>query len=146
MINTEKRNENSINIDKMSSIQMMRVMQEENYNAVRALETELPAISEAVDKISDRMKRGGRILYIGCGTSGRLGVVDAAECPQPMAFPLTRLLALSPADINAFMMPQKAAKMTSSEATKILPPSTLTKTIPSLEFRFRAALPMFAEP
>ena len=81
MIKTEMRNENSRNIDRMSTVEMMRLMQDENLNAVRAIESELTAIGRAVDAISERVAQGGRLFYIGCGTSGRLGVLDASECP-----------------------------------------------------------------
>lgn len=81
MLNTEKRNPNTMNIDKMSSAEMVRVIQAENYNAVRAIDSELDSIAAAIDAISIRMEKGGRLFYIGCGTSGRLGVLDASECP-----------------------------------------------------------------
>lgn len=81
MIKTEMRNEDSRHIDRMSTVDMMRLMQNENMNAVRAIEGELAAIAQAVDAIAERMERGGRLFYIGCGTSGRLGVLDASECP-----------------------------------------------------------------
>lgn len=81
MRKTEMRNPNTTNIDKMTSHQMVQVMQQENYNAVKAIDTELDSIANAIDQISERYKNGGRIFYVGCGTSGRLGVVDAAECP-----------------------------------------------------------------
>ena len=81
MLKTEMRNENSKNIDKMDTLDMLYVIQKENENAVKALENELEAIGRAVDEIAKRMKNGGRLFYIGCGTSGRLGVLDAAECP-----------------------------------------------------------------
>ncbi len=81
MLNTEKRNEKTTHIDKMSALEMMKIMQEENYNAVKAIDSELETIAAAVDEISERMKKGGRLFYVGCGTSGRLGVLDASECP-----------------------------------------------------------------
>ena len=81
MLKTEQRNPNTTHIDKMSAMEMVRVIQEENKNAVNAIDAELDAIAAAVDAISLRMKDGGRLFYIGCGTSGRLGVLDAAECP-----------------------------------------------------------------
>ena len=78
---TEYRNPNTTNIDKMSALEIAQVMQQENINAALAINTELESIAEAIDKISERMKKGGRIIYVGCGTSGRLGVLDASECP-----------------------------------------------------------------
>ena len=81
MLKTEMRNEKSRNIDKMSTADMLRIIQDENFNAVKAIESEMISIGKAVDEISVRMKNGGRLFYIGCGTSGRLGVLDASECP-----------------------------------------------------------------
>ena len=81
MLKTEMRNEKSMNIDKMTTAEMVRVIQNENLNAVKALENELESITKSIDEISRRMERGGRLFYTGCGTSGRLGVLDAAECP-----------------------------------------------------------------
>ena len=78
---TEYRNPNTTNIDKMSALEIAQVMQQENINAALAINTELESVAEAIDKISERMKKGGRIIYVGCGTSGRLGVLDASECP-----------------------------------------------------------------
>ena len=87
MIKTEMRNENTKHIDKMTTEEMMRVMQNENMNAVLAIEPELPSVARAVDAITERMAKGGRLFYIGCGTSGRLGVVDASECPPTYGIP-----------------------------------------------------------
>ncbi len=65
----------------MSTTDMVRVMQDENMHAAMAIESELSAIAKAIDAIFERMKEGGRLFYVGCGTSGRLGVLDASECP-----------------------------------------------------------------
>ena len=81
MLNTEQRNPRTTHIDKMPTAEMLAVMQEEYVNAAKAVELELPAIEAAVEAITARMSRGGRLFYMGCGTSGRLGVLDAAECP-----------------------------------------------------------------
>ena len=81
MLKTEMRNPKTTHIDKMSSLDMVKVIQEENLNAVKAIDTELGAIADAVDAIYERMAKGGRLFYVGCGTSGRLGVLDASECP-----------------------------------------------------------------
>jgi N-acetylmuramic acid 6-phosphate etherase len=87
MLKTEMRNEKTTHIDRMSTAEMMRVMQDENVHAAMAIETELDAIAKAVDAITERMQKGGRLFYIGCGTSGRLGVVDASECPPTYGVP-----------------------------------------------------------
>ena len=87
MLKTEMRNPNTTHISEMETLDMMKAIQNENRNAVDALDAELEHIAAAVDAISERMKRGGRLFYIGCGTSGRLGVVDASECPPTYGVP-----------------------------------------------------------
>ena len=81
MHKTEMRNERTTHIDRASTHDMLKMIQEENLNAVRAVEAAMPSIERAVDAISERMQMGGRLMYMGAGTSGRLGVIDAAECP-----------------------------------------------------------------
>lgn len=81
MLKTEMRNPYSTHIDRMSAQEMVQVMQRENRNAAMAVEAVLPQIAETIDRVGERMKQGGRLFYVGCGTSGRLGVLDASECP-----------------------------------------------------------------
>lgn len=81
MLKTEMRNENTMHIDKMTTVQMVSAISDENFNAASAVERAIPSIVQAVDVISERLESGGRLFYIGAGTSGRLGVLDAAECP-----------------------------------------------------------------
>lgn len=81
MLKTEQRNANTTHIDRETTAEMLRLIQAENYNAVRAIEDALPAIERACDLICERMLRGGRLIFMGAGTSGRLGVLDAVECP-----------------------------------------------------------------
>lgn len=87
MIKTEQRNPKTMHIDRMETSDMVRIMQEENKNAVNAIDSQLTAITAAIDAISQRMQKGGRLFYIGCGTSGRLGVLDASECPPTYGVP-----------------------------------------------------------
>ncbi len=81
MLKTEQRNPKSTHIDKMSTLDMVKLMSEESYVAVKAVEDAAESIAEAVDAIALSMENGGRLYYIGAGTSGRLGVLDASECP-----------------------------------------------------------------
>lgn len=81
MLKTEMRNPDTMNFSKMSTREMVSVMAKENYNAVRAVERASESISLAVDVIAQAFENGGRLFFIGAGTSGRLGVLDAAECP-----------------------------------------------------------------
>lgn len=78
---TEMRNENTEKIDTLPTIEMMRLINEEDKKVALAVEKELAKIAAAVDLIAAQLKEGGRLIYVGCGTSGRLGVLDAAECP-----------------------------------------------------------------
>ncbi len=77
---TEKRNEDTKNIDFMSSLQIVRAINREDKKVALAVEKVLPDIARAVDAIADCFSKGGRLAYFGAGTSGRLGVLDASEC------------------------------------------------------------------
>ena len=77
---TEQRNPNTVNIDLMDSIEIVRVINEEDHRVAEAIKEALPQIAEAVDAIVEKLRDGGRLVYVGAGTSGRLGVLDAAEC------------------------------------------------------------------
>jgi len=81
MIKTEMRNPLSINIEKMSTKEMLELIQKENENAVKAVDMAIEQIEKACDAITKAFEKGGRLFYIGCGTSGRLGILDAVECP-----------------------------------------------------------------
>lgn len=80
-IATEQRNEETIHIDKLSTVEMVRLINREDQKVALAVEKETENIARAVDLIADRLSKGGRLIYLGCGTSGRLGILDAAECP-----------------------------------------------------------------
>ncbi len=77
---TEQRNPASEGIDAKTSLEIARIVNREDRKAAESIEPELDAIARAVDAIVDRFSRGGRLFYIGAGTSGRLGVLDASEC------------------------------------------------------------------
>ena len=78
---TEQINPATRDIDLCSSEEIVRLINEEDKKVAYAVERALPQIGAAVDLIVERMKRGGRMIYVGAGTSGRLGVLDASECP-----------------------------------------------------------------
>lgn len=78
---TENINTNTINIDKVSTYDIITMISEEDKKVAFAVEKSKENIAKAVDMISERILRGGRLIYIGAGTSGRLGIVDASECP-----------------------------------------------------------------
>ena len=78
---TEQRNPNSMNVDSLSALEIMQLMNEEDKQVPLAIEKCLPQIAQAVERIVSAFQQGGRLVYIGAGTSGRLGVLDASECP-----------------------------------------------------------------
>ena len=78
---TEKRNAASRNLDRMTAAAIVRLMNREDCKVAIAVGRELPAIARAVDAIAGAIRKGGRLIYVGAGSSGRMGVLDAAECP-----------------------------------------------------------------
>lgn len=80
-LTTERRNPTSAHIDSCSTLEMVTIMQQEDSKIAAAIEKILPAIARAIDETSQRLERGGRLFYLGAGTSGRLGILDASECP-----------------------------------------------------------------
>lgn len=86
-LRTEQRNPASENIDIASINEILHIINDEDKKVAFAIEKEIPFIEEAVKQIVERMKRDGRLLYFGAGTSGRLGIVDASECPPTFGSP-----------------------------------------------------------
>lgn len=78
---TEQNNPNTTNIDQRSTKEMLEMINREDSTVHQAVAVEIPRIAEAVDGIVSGIKQGGRLIYIGAGTSGRLGILDASECP-----------------------------------------------------------------
>jgi N-acetylmuramic acid 6-phosphate etherase len=78
---TETRHPDTAKIDQLSTLEMLEVINAADRAVADAVHAELPRIAEAVDGIAERMEKGGRLFYTGAGTSGRLGVLDASECP-----------------------------------------------------------------
>ncbi len=84
---TEQRNAASARIDTLSTFEMLQVMNAEDRLVAESITPELPGIAQAVDGIVAAFRAGGRLFYIGAGTSGRLGVLDASECPPTFNVP-----------------------------------------------------------
>ncbi len=91
---TEARNPATEQIDTLSTLEMVRLINAEDARVAEAVAVELPQIAAAIDAIAERMRRGGRLIYIGAGTSGRLGVLDASECPPTFGTPPELVVAL----------------------------------------------------
>ena len=84
---TESRNPASDRLDSLSAAEIVALMNDEDHKTVAAVRAEAPAIARALEVIADRFRRGGRLIYVGAGTSGRLGVLDASECPPTFNSP-----------------------------------------------------------
>jgi N-acetylmuramic acid 6-phosphate etherase len=84
---TETRNPASEHLDELPTLEMLELINAEDAKVAGAVHAELAQIAKAVDAIAERFRRGGRMFYIGAGTSGRLGVLDASECPPTFSVP-----------------------------------------------------------
>lgn len=80
-LDTERRNPLTANIDTLSTLEMAKLINAEDHHCAEAVEAVLPQIAQSIDMIYEKIRSGGRLFYAGAGTSGRLGVLDAAECP-----------------------------------------------------------------
>lgn len=84
---TEQNNPNSLNLDQLSSLEIVELFNREDANTLQAINNVREQIAAAIDLTSVALKQGGRLFYVGAGTSGRLGVLDAAECPPTFCTP-----------------------------------------------------------
>jgi N-acetylmuramic acid 6-phosphate etherase len=91
---TEQRNAASKNLDRMTSVEIVRLMNREDRKVAAAVGRQIPAIARAVDAIVRAMQNGGRLIYVGAGSSGRMAVLDAAECPPTFGISKKRMQAL----------------------------------------------------
>src|SRR5579885_2184262 len=86
-LETEKANPATAEIDRMSPLEIVQAMNAEDAKVAEAVRQELPRIAQAIEAIAARLRRGGRLIYMGAGTSGRLGALDASECPPTFNVP-----------------------------------------------------------
>ena len=91
---TERRNSASESLDLMTAEEIVALMNAEDAQVAAAVSAESAAIAQAIDVIADRLSSGGRLIYIGAGTSGRLGVLDASECPPTFNSPPGQVVGL----------------------------------------------------
>jgi N-acetylmuramic acid 6-phosphate etherase len=91
---SEGRNPETMDIDLLSSIEIVQRLNRQDKQVPQAVERELPQIAEAVDRITAAFKMGGRLVYLGAGTSGRLGVLDASECPPTFGVPASMVIGI----------------------------------------------------
>ncbi len=109
-IKTEQRNALTANIDSLSTIDMVRLINSEDKKVAEAVEKELEHIAEAVDIIAARLTVGGRLVYMGSGTSGRLGILDAVECPPTYSVEPDMVIGLIAGGYPAIFKAQEGAE------------------------------------
>src|SRR5947207_7113429 len=86
-LQTEARHPASMHLDELTPLELVRLMNHEDGRAVEVVAAQAEVIAQAIDLIADRLRAGGRLVYCGAGTSGRLGVLDATECPPTFNAP-----------------------------------------------------------
>ena len=91
---SEQRNPNTLHIDALSSLEVVTLLNHEDKQVAFAVEKNLPQIAQAVEHIVAAFQSGGRLVYMGAGTSGRLGVLDASECPPTFGVPSSMVVGL----------------------------------------------------
>lgn len=123
---TEARNPASTNLDQLSTLEMLRVINAEDAKVAAAVEAALPQIAAAVDAIAARFERGGRLFYLGAGTSGRLGVLDASECPPTFAVPPTLFVGLIAGGDSALRTSSEGSEDSAEEGARDLAQHHLT--------------------
>ncbi|MBI5471527.1 MAG: N-acetylmuramic acid 6-phosphate etherase [Ignavibacteriae bacterium] len=115
---TEKRNPESREIDLQSTDAILRIINSEDKRVALAVENEIPYIAQAVDIIVEAFRQGGRLLYFGAGTSGRIGVVDAAECPPTFGTPPEMVAGFIAGGLAAMFKAQEGAEDNPEQARR----------------------------
>ena len=109
-LTTEARNPNTMHLDQMSPLEIAKTMNQEDGNVVAAVKEVLPEIATAITWATESLSAGGRIIYIGAGTSGRLGVLDAVECPPTFGVPPEMVVGLIAGGSGAFVKAVEGAE------------------------------------
>ncbi|MGA3177287.1 MAG: N-acetylmuramic acid 6-phosphate etherase [Candidatus Acidiferrum sp.] len=123
---TEQRNPGSRNLDRMTAIQIVRLMSREDRKVPTAVARELPAIAQAVEAILQRIENGGRLIYVGAGSSGRIATLDASECPPTFGTPPELVQALIAGGKRAMTQAVEGAEDRWGEAVRDLKRIRLT--------------------
>lgn len=119
-LSTEQRNPATMELDTFTPLQIVQAMNTEDANAVRAVERVLPSVAAAVQCAADSLRAGGRIVYLGAGTSGRLGVLDAVECPPTFGVDPDMVVGLIAGGKDAFVKAREGAEDDEGQGMKDL--------------------------
>ena len=109
-IDTEQRNPRTMHIDTLSTLEMVKLINDEDHRVAEAVAKVLPEIARAVDIIYEQLRQGGRLFYCGAGTSGRLGVLDAVECPPTYGVSPELVVGLIAGGDSAFVRAKEGAE------------------------------------
>lgn len=127
MLKTEMRNQRTTHFDKMDTAEMLRLMNDENMNAVKAVGECIEDITRAVDAVTASFAAGGRLFYVGAGTSGRLGVIDAAECPPTFGVDYDKVIGIIAGGKDAMFKANEGGEDSAEAAIKDISAYSLTK-------------------
>jgi N-acetylmuramic acid 6-phosphate etherase len=114
---TEQRNPVSQNLDTLSVEEILRLINSQDKLVPLAVEKEIPYIAKAVDIVVEALRKGGRLIYVGAGTSGRLGVVDASECPPTFGSDPSQVVGIMAGGRNAMFASQEGAEDNQAQAS-----------------------------
>lgn len=109
-LTTEQRNPKTMELDSFTPLQIATVMNEENTNVIKAIDEVLPRVATAIEWAGESLNAGGRIIYVGAGTSGRLGVLDAVECPPTFGVSYDTVVGLIAGGEGAFVKAAEGAE------------------------------------
>jgi N-acetylmuramic acid 6-phosphate etherase len=115
---TEGINQATREIDRMSALEIARTINQEDAKIALAVETEVPKIAAAIEGIVAQLKKGGRLIYMGAGTSGRLGVLDASECPPTYSTPPELVVARLAGGLQAMFVSAEEAEDDEAQGRK----------------------------
>ena len=107
---TEQRNPRSNDIDRLTTINVLKLINSEDKLVPLAVERELYYVAQAVELVVDSLEHGGRLVYVGAGTSGRLGILDASECPPTYGTPPEMVVGLIAGGQQAVFRSQEGAE------------------------------------
>lgn len=126
-LSTEQRNPNTTELDTFSALQIAKAMNHEDACAVQAVEQVLPQVATAITWAADCLAQNGRIIYMGAGTSGRLGVLDAVECPPTFGVDPNVVIGLIAGGTEAFVQAHEGVEDNTTQGETDLRDSELTK-------------------
>lgn len=119
-VTTEQRNERSADLDRMSALQIVELMNSEDERVAKAVREVLPQVAQAIELASASLRADGRIIYLGAGTSGRLGLLDAAECPPTFGVSADKVVGLIAGGSTAVLKAVEGAEDDTAQCEKDL--------------------------